>query len=188
MAKANGTASLTSKKSAFILADEISGNLLHVDPLFGLMFQQLEEFGAELDPCESQAVSYLYALIDSASRYVANAKKLCEDAQLAATGGVMAANKTISAQKAPAAPLSFEDAHGATVTIPRGEAQTYASIRAGELRALTQLLTMATIKNIDLPSSLSESFQLMANEHAHALESLVDLVAIDVDNSMKGGV
>jgi hypothetical protein len=81
MAKANGTASLASKKSAFILADEISGKLLHVDPLFGLMFQQLEEFGAELDPCEGQAVSYLYALIDSASRYVADATKLCEDVQ-----------------------------------------------------------------------------------------------------------
>jgi hypothetical protein len=81
MAKANGTASLTSKKSAFILADEISGNLLHVNPLFGLMCQQLEEFGAELDPCESQAVTALYSLIDSASRYVADATKLCEDAQ-----------------------------------------------------------------------------------------------------------
>jgi hypothetical protein len=87
MATAKNIATPTPQRSTFRLADEISGNLLHVNPLFGLMFQQLEEFGAELDPCEGQAVSYLYALIDSASRYVADATKLCEDAQLAAPKG-----------------------------------------------------------------------------------------------------
>lgn len=98
----------------------------------------------------------------------------------------MATNKTTSAQKSALAPLSFEDAYGATVTIPRGQAQTYASCRAEQLRVLTQ--TLAAGHHLHLPSSAVEMFTLMVNEYAHVVEALIDLVADDVANSAKGGV
>jgi hypothetical protein len=161
--------------TVFRLADEISGKLLHVDPLFGLMFQQLEEFGAELDPCESQAVSYLYALIDSASRYVADATKLCEDVQLAA--------REVRAPE----PLSFADAHGVTVTISPGHARNYASIKADQLRVLTNLLSDDAIGELGLDKKDLDTFQLMAFDHANTMNSLIDIVADDVANSVKGG-
>lgn len=97
----------------------------------------------------------------------------------------MATNKPTSAQKVATAPLSFEDAHGATVTIPPGKAETYAGVRAEELIALAQLLSAAALGHIVLSPFAIQSFQLMANERAHALKSLIGLVADDADSSSK---
>jgi hypothetical protein len=98
----------------------------------------------------------------------------------------MATNKTTSAQKSALAPLSFEDAYGGTVSIPHGEVRNYASCRAEQLTSITQ--TLAASRQLGLPQSAIDAFHLMANEYAHVLEQLVDLVAEDEANSAKGGV
>lgn len=91
-------------------------------------------------------------------------------------------NSSIVENKANRPALSFTDAHGATVTIPAGEAHDYAGIKAEQLRMVTQLLTISAVGNIDLPKSLSEHFQVTANALAHELEELISLVATDAAN------
>lgn len=82
---------------------------------------------------------------------------------------------------------SFQDAHGATVIIPKGQAQDYAGVRAEQLAALTQLLTNAAVGSIELDKKAVEHFQLMANEYAHAVYALIDIVADDAAVAANGG-
>lgn len=102
------------------------------------------------------------------------------------TEGFVAAQE--EKQKAPLAPLSFVDCHGATVNISPGHARNYARIKSDQLKVLTYLLSEDEIGELGLDRKDLDTFQLMAFEYAVAVNALIGIVADDVANSAKGGV
>lgn len=83
--------------------------------------------------------------------------------------------------------LQFVDAHGATVTIRPGSAHDYAGVRAEQLNALTRLLVGVSAGDIELDDGDADIFQLWANEYAHAMQELIDLVGRDDGSNNCGG-
>jgi hypothetical protein len=75
--------------------------------------------------------------------------------------------------------FSFKDAYGATVTIASGDAARYASVKAEQLKFITQLLTEVAVGSCDLPDDTAKHFQVVANGMAHELETLIDVIAND---------
>lgn len=82
----DAAASGLSNNIPILLADNIQCRAAMIAPLFGLMFQQLEDvsYNREEDPCGANAIEALYSLADSARRYLDDIKKLCDDARAAA--------------------------------------------------------------------------------------------------------
>lgn len=78
---------------------------------------------------------------------------------------------------------SFVDAHGATVTVAEDHAIDYLGVQAEKLQAITSLLTQDQVGGMNLGGT-REVLQLMANELADSVTSLIGIVAA----SEKGGV
>ena len=78
--------------------------------------------------------------------------------------------------------LQFVDTHGATVTIRPGAVRDYAGVRAEQLEALTRLLVSVSAGDVELDDGDADIFQLWANEYAHAMHELVDLIAQDANS------
>jgi hypothetical protein len=163
-----------SNRAVLDLTGEINGKTFLLRPLLRLMLEQVEN-GFSYNPEQAEAIDALHTLVHSAQAYLADIKKLCEDAQLAP--------REVRAPE----PLSFVDAHGATVIISPGHARNYASIKADQLRVLTNLLSDDAIGELGLDKKDLDTFQLMAFEYANTVNSLIDIVADDVANSVKGG-
>lgn len=76
---------------------------------------------------------------------------------------------------------SFVDVHGATV-VPN-DASSYLGVKSEQLSTLTQLMTNVEVGAIELDERDREVFQLMANEYAKTVHSLVGICA----SRKKGG-
>lgn len=71
---------------------------------------------------------------------------------------------------------SFFDVHGATV-VP-DDVSSYLGVKSEQLSALTQLMTNVEVGAIELDERDRQIFQLMANEYAKSVESLVHICTL----------
>lgn len=82
---------------------------------------------------------------------------------------------------------SYTDTHGATVTIPTGEAANYAGVRSEQLRDVVRLLSCATVGGLAIDKPIVETLHLLANELADDVNAIIDLIAALDLQSEKGG-
>lgn len=95
--------------------------------------------------------------------------------------------KSTTAISQPAGTLQFTDAHGAIVSIDRGDVRLYAGVRAEQLKALTSLLVEVAQGNAELDDKDVRVLQLLANEFAHEVHDLIELVHQDAAEQNDGG-
>jgi hypothetical protein len=72
--------------------------------------------------------------------------------------------------------LAYTDLHGAVITIPADGLALYAGVKAEQMKALTQVLKEDAFGDLDLDKELRNMLVLVADEYAHAVNEISNLV------------
>jgi hypothetical protein len=91
------------------------------------------------------------------------------------------------APEAAQAPLTYTDLHGAVISIPADTLGLYAGVKAEQLKAITQVLKEDAFGDLGLDSDLRNMLVLVADEYAHAVNEISDLVGGELHRLAKRG-